>query len=165
MDRVGNTIPGVVLRCFSWNLFSPLVRGLCRSLGPQSAEGGDLHPLSARARFLRVAKLRHQRTVSVWHMLSKCFNADRATSPVKHFLFCHGHVTDRLAGKHARGASRCPCACVGEILMSAFMDPIGNTIPGVVLRCFSWNLFSPLVRGHGHVADRPFCLFFFMDKS
>ena len=86
MDRVGNTIPGVVLRCFSWNLFSPLVRG-------------------------------------------------------------HGHVTDRLAGKHARGASRCPCACVGDILISAFMERVGNTIPGVVLRCFSWNLFSPLVRG------------------
>ena len=48
---------------------------------------------------------------------------------------------------HAHGASRCPCACVGEILISALMDRVGNTIPGVVLRCFSWNLFSPLVRG------------------
>ena len=55
--------------------------------------------------------------------------------------------TKRLPSTHAHGASRCPCACVGETLISALMDRVGNTIPGVVLRCFSWNLFSPLVRG------------------
>ena len=33
--------------------------------------------------------------------------------------------------------------------MSAFMDRVGNTIPGVVLRCFSWNLFH-----HWYVASK-----------